>query len=218
MKDYGIEALGPIVFAAGVIQMFAGMLKIGQLFRSIAPAVVYGMLAGIGVLIFAAQFHVMVDDAPRSSGILNMLAIPEAIYKGAVPVEAKVHHLAALIGLTTIVTLVLWQKYAPSKLKWVPGALVGVGAATAMAHVQDLPIKYVDIPENLFSTLHLPTGGRVDKLTDFHILLAAGCTRLRRECRDAAFGECGRPDARRSEDELSTKKCFRRASATFLRA
>jgi len=132
------------------------------------------MLAGIGILIFAAQFHVMVDDSPRSSGILNMLAIPEAIYKGTVPAEDKVHHLAALIGLTTIVTLVLWQKYAPSKVKWVPGALVGVGAATLLAHLQDLPIKYVDIPENLFSTIHLPTAAAWAKLTDFHILLAAG--------------------------------------------
>jgi MFS superfamily sulfate permease-like transporter len=174
VKDYGIEVLGPIVLAAGVMQMIAGVLKVGQLFRSIAPAVVYGMLAGIGVLIFAAQFHVMVDDSPRSNGIQNMLAIPEAIYKGTVPVEDKVHHLAALIGLATIATLVLWQKFAPSKLRWMPGALMGVGLATIIAHLSDLPIKYVDIPDNLFSTLSLPTAAAFAKLTDFHILLAAG--------------------------------------------
>lgn len=174
VKDYGIEALAPIVLAAGVMQAIAGMLKVGQLFRSIAPAVVYGMLAGIGVLIFAAQFHVMVDDSPRSNGIQNMLAIPEAIYKGTVPVEEKVHHLAALIGLMTIVALVAWQKFAPAKLKWIPGALVGVGLATIFAHLSDLPIKYVDIPDSLFSTLHLPTAAAWMRLTDFHILLAAG--------------------------------------------
>ncbi len=173
VKDYGIEALGPIILAAGVMQMIAGTLKAGQLFRSIAPAVVYGMLAGIGVLIFAAQFHVMVDDAPRSSGILNMLAIPESIYKGAVPIEDKFHHLAALMGLTTIASLLLWQKFAPAKLKWIPGALVGVVVATALAQLQSLPIKYVDIPDDLFSTIHLPTAAAWGKLTDVHILLAA---------------------------------------------
>ena len=36
------------------------------------------MLAGIGVLIFAGQFHVMLDDTPRGSGIANLLALPEA--------------------------------------------------------------------------------------------------------------------------------------------
>ena len=55
---------------------------VGQWFRAVSPAVIHGMLAGIGVLIFASQFHVMVDDAPRGNGLENLMAIPEAIYKG----------------------------------------------------------------------------------------------------------------------------------------
>ena len=69
IREYGFAMLGPVILLAGVLQLVAGVLRIGQLFRYIAPAVVYGMLAGIGVLIFAAQFHVMVDDAPRANGI-----------------------------------------------------------------------------------------------------------------------------------------------------
>ena len=46
-------------------------------------AIVEGMLAGIGILILASQFHVMVDDTPKGSGIQNLLSIPEAIEKGA---------------------------------------------------------------------------------------------------------------------------------------
>ena len=173
IQEYGIETLGPIVVAAGVLQMVAGFFKVGQLFRSIAPAVVYGMLAGIGVLIFGAQFHVMVDDAPRTNGIRNLLAIPEAVYKGIMPSDDTVHHLAAIVGLTTIVVLFLWSKFAPSKLKWVPGALVGVGVGTAVAHGLGLPIKYVDTPDNLFSTLPMPSLGMFARLTDFHLLVAA---------------------------------------------
>ncbi|MEI9813177.1 MAG: SulP family inorganic anion transporter [Acidobacteriota bacterium] len=174
VKKYGLEVLGPIVVAAGVMQIIAGALRAGQLFRSIAPAVVYGMLAGIGVLILAAQFHVMVDDTPRSSGISNLLAIPEAIYKSIVPVEAKVHHLAALVGVATIVTMLLWQRFAPGRVKWVPAALVGVSVATVLAHAQNLPIKYVDLPDDLFSTLRLPSMGAWSLLKDYHILLSAG--------------------------------------------
>ena len=40
------------------------------------------MLAGIGVLIFASQFHVMVDDKPKENGIRNLISIPQAIAKG----------------------------------------------------------------------------------------------------------------------------------------
>ena len=38
-----------------------------------APAVVYGMLAGIGVLIVLSQVHVMFDTAPQPSGLQNLL-------------------------------------------------------------------------------------------------------------------------------------------------
>ena len=34
------------------------------------------MLAGIGVLIFASQFHVMLDYKPIGTGIQNLLGIP----------------------------------------------------------------------------------------------------------------------------------------------
>jgi MFS superfamily sulfate permease-like transporter len=173
IQEQGIEALGPIVLAAGIMQMGAGLLKVGQWFRSIAPAVVYGMLAGIGVLIFAAQFHVMVDDAPRTNGIRNLLAIPEAIYKGVMPSDDTVHHLAAIVGLVTIASLILWAKFAPSKLKWVPGALVGVGLGTAVAHLLGLEIKYVNIPDNLIGTLATPSLATFTKLADYKLLLEA---------------------------------------------
>src|SRR4051812_33844821 len=73
IQKHGFAALGPILVIAGVLQLAAGTLKVGQLFRAIAPAVVYGMLAGIGILIFGAQFHVMVDDKPRSNGLINLI-------------------------------------------------------------------------------------------------------------------------------------------------
>ena len=60
----------------------AGVFKLGQWFRAVSPAVIHGMLAGIGVLIFASQFHVMVDDKPKENGIRNLITIPQAIAKG----------------------------------------------------------------------------------------------------------------------------------------
>jgi len=157
VQKYGFESLGAIVIMAGVIQLAAGLLKVGQLFRAISPAVVHGMLAGIGVLIFAAQFHVMVDDKPRANGIQNLISIPSAVQKGVWPVDGSSHHLAAFIGLATILILIAWAKFAPKKLKWVPGALVAVLFSTAVAQAFGLPIRYVDLPENLFGNITLPT-------------------------------------------------------------
>ena len=44
-----------------LIQVVAGVFKLGGWFRAISPAVVHGMLAGIGVLIVVGQFHVLFD-------------------------------------------------------------------------------------------------------------------------------------------------------------
>jgi MFS superfamily sulfate permease-like transporter len=82
VQRFGLEMLGTIVLIAGLMQVTAGILKLGQWFRAVSPAVIKGMLAGIGVLIFASQFHVMVDDKPKGSGIQNLVTIPQAIWKG----------------------------------------------------------------------------------------------------------------------------------------
>lgn len=82
VQRFGLEMLGLIVLLAGLIQIAAGALRLGQWFRAVSPAVVKGMLAGIGVLIFASQFHVMLDDTPKGSGVKNLVTIPASIQKG----------------------------------------------------------------------------------------------------------------------------------------
>ncbi|MFY8048854.1 MAG: SulP family inorganic anion transporter, partial [Erythrobacter sp.] len=140
--------LGVVGLIAGALQLLAGVLKLGQWFRAISPSVIHGMLAGIGVLIFASQFHVMLDDAPRSGGLANIIAIPEAIIK-AIPVDGSVHHLAAMAGFITIVTIIAWNKFKPKSLALLPGPLLGVLIGTAFAFAFALPITLVELPANL---------------------------------------------------------------------
>ncbi len=82
VQKNGFEVLGLAVLVAGVFQFVAGILRYGRWFRAVSPAVIHGMLAGIGILILSSQFHVMVDDAPKGNGIQNLASIPEAIKKG----------------------------------------------------------------------------------------------------------------------------------------
>ena len=83
--SYALLALGVSVMIAGVLQFAAGQFRLGQWFRAVSPAVIEGMLAGIGVLIFASQFHVMFDHEARwgdhkAHGGLQLLAtIPDAV-------------------------------------------------------------------------------------------------------------------------------------------
>jgi len=81
IQQHGLEMMGPIVLLAGLFQLMGSALHLAQWFRVVSPAVVQGMLAGIGVLIVASQFHVMVDEQPRANGVQNLLAIPSSALK-----------------------------------------------------------------------------------------------------------------------------------------
>lgn len=173
VRNYGIEMLGPILLLAGLIQLLAGVFKFGKVFRVMSPAVIYGMLAGIGVLIFASQFHVMLIQKPRATGIENLISIPMSVVHAFVEADSINHLMAAAIGVTTLITLILWEKFKPQPLKLLPGTLIAVVVATAIANVMHLPIPYVDVPLNLSEVIQFPTFGRLIHLINPPILLAA---------------------------------------------
>ena len=121
-----------MLILAGAIQFVAGVFWLGGLFRSISPAVVHGMLAGIGALIVIGQFHILFDGRPLFSGLANLAVMPGRIL-GLDPLNMQAAELALLLGLVTIGTMLAWEKMRPASLKLVPGALLGVLAATLLA-------------------------------------------------------------------------------------
>lgn len=157
LQRHGAAGLGVIVLLAGLMQLVAGALRLGQWFRAVSPSVIHGMLAGIGVLIFASQFHVMVDDGPKGSGIQNLLSIPAAVARGVTPSNGSSNHLAAMIGLVTITTIVLWTRLAPKRFKALPAPLVAVCVGSVLAAALALPVRYVAVPANLWDAVTLPT-------------------------------------------------------------
>ncbi len=156
VEQYGLPALGVAVVCGGALQLIAGMAKVGRVFRAVSPAVIQGMLAGIGVLIFASQFHVMVDDAPRSTGWANLASIPESIAKGLFPVDGSTHHVAASIGVLSIVLIVTWERFRPKALHAVPGPLIAVLASASISQFVGLDIAHVVVPANMTENLNLP--------------------------------------------------------------
>jgi MFS superfamily sulfate permease-like transporter len=173
VQTYGWEKIGIIVLLAGGIQFVAGMLKFGQWFRAVSPAVIHGMLAGIGVLILVSQFHIMLDDKPREDGIANIIALPEAVWRGIVPTENASHDTAARVGILTIAILVFWKKLVPSRLKSVPAPLVAVVAATAVTVLLNLPVNQVTLPNNLTDAITLPAFSELTTWAAWQPLLIA---------------------------------------------
>jgi MFS superfamily sulfate permease-like transporter len=145
VQQYGVETLGIIVLLAGLLQMLAGSLKLGQWFRAVSPAVIHGMLAGIGVLIFASQFHVMLDHQPLGSGVRNLAAIPEAVWD--VVTRPDEHLVAGEIGLMTI--------------------------AVAVCTLLKLEVHYVEVPNSIMSVTVFPTLDMLKRVFEAPILIGA---------------------------------------------
>lgn len=156
VHESGLGALGVVLMMAGLLQAGAGLLRAGKWFRAISPAVVYGMLAGIGVLIIASQFHVAFDRAPKANGVVNLLAIPEALLEAVSGGQSGGHGAAAMIGLLSIAAIFGWNRIRPEALKYLPGALVAILIAGLLSLYFRLEIRYVSVPHDLLSALRMP--------------------------------------------------------------
>jgi MFS superfamily sulfate permease-like transporter len=147
VHEYGLAGLGVVTFLAGAMQLVAGLGKLGRAFQAVPPAVVHGLMAGFAVIIFASQFHVMLDDAPRATPLENLLAIPWAVWDAAVARDGS--HQAAILGCLTIAILLAYKPLAPACLRGIPASLVAVAAATLTAWLGDLPVARVPLPDSL---------------------------------------------------------------------
>jgi carbonic anhydrase len=153
VQQFGIPLLGAIVVAAGALQILLGSARVARAAMAISPAVIHGMLAGIGVQIALAQLHIVLGGTPQSSAIQNVAELPRQV--------ATLHTQSALLGVATLVMLVLWPKLPARWGKVVPAALVAVALGTAVATLLGVEVARVELPRNLrdaFMLPALPTG------------------------------------------------------------
>lgn len=177
-ENHALEVLGLSVLLAGCFQLVAGKLGLARWFRAVSPAVIKGMLAGIGALILISQLHVMLDTAPTwngrpaQGGLQHLAALPAAFAK-MFDVDNRQHFQAAMTGVLTIVLVVVWPKIAPHRVRHLPGSLVAVVAAAALAAWLEFPVLRLAVPDNVASEITLPSANAFSHLIDSSVLVSA---------------------------------------------
>ncbi|WP_058043780.1 SulP family inorganic anion transporter [Streptomyces roseifaciens] len=141
VQEFGLGALGAIVLATGLAQIALGAVRFGRWFRAISVAVVQGMLAGIGLVLFFGQLYTMAGIKQPRSGVDKIVGIPGLIADIATD---RATLTAFAVGAGTIVILVLWKK-VPAKAQALPGPLVAVALATAVTALGGLDIANVEV-------------------------------------------------------------------------
>ncbi|MFM9966206.1 MAG: SulP family inorganic anion transporter [Planctomycetaceae bacterium] len=171
-RTHGYDKVGLIVLIAGIIQLVAGVFKLGQWFRAVSPPVIQGMLSGIGVLIFGSQFHIMLDGKPLGGGVKNLVGIPLAAWNGVLTPKGVSG--PAIVAIATLLILLFWKSVVPKKLKIVPAPLVAVIVATLIATFAHLEMKRVDLPARLLDAVQWPSIAGLESWHDWRTILAAG--------------------------------------------
>ncbi|MFJ4617451.1 bifunctional SulP family inorganic anion transporter/carbonic anhydrase [Streptomyces sp. NPDC088812] len=138
---YGWRTTCAITVLAGLAQLGLGCLRVARSALAVSPAIVHGMLAGIGVTIAVAQLHIVLGGSPQSSVLDNVRALPAQL--------AALHPAAVAVSALTLVLLLLWPRLpgrAGRLLRTLPAALVAVAVATATAALADLTQPRVELP------------------------------------------------------------------------
>ncbi|WP_367124605.1 bifunctional SulP family inorganic anion transporter/carbonic anhydrase [Streptomyces phytohabitans] len=144
---YGWRATCALTVVAGLAQLALGFLRVARSALAVSPAIVHGMLAGIGVTIALAQVHIVLGGDPAESAIDNALALPGQL--------ADPHPAALTVSTVTVVVLLGWprlrQRWAPGGVlgkvvRGVPAALAAVTLATAVAVLSGMSVPLVHLP------------------------------------------------------------------------
>ncbi|MDX8055669.1 SulP family inorganic anion transporter [Lentzea sp. BCCO 10_0798] len=151
VAKHGIAELGVIVLGAGLLQILLGVLRCGTWFRAISPAVVQGMLAGIGLVLIVGQLYPLMGGTQPSGTWAKLVGLPELTVR-ALTTPAGLTALG--VGVLTIIVTVLWQR-TPPRLSVLPGVLVGVVVATAVSVIAGFDLHRIEVG-SLHDELRLP--------------------------------------------------------------
>ncbi|MGF0171167.1 bifunctional SulP family inorganic anion transporter/carbonic anhydrase [Streptomyces sp. Marseille-Q5077] len=141
IQRYGWRTTCAITVLAGLAQLGLGFVRVARSALAVSPAIVHGMLAGIGVTIAVAQLHIVLGGTPHSSVLDNMRELPAQL--------AGVHAAALSVSALTLVLLLAWPRI-PGRtgglLRKVPAPLVAVAGASTTASFAGLSLPKVDLP------------------------------------------------------------------------
>lgn len=141
VAQYGLQGVFFACFAAGVLMLAAGLLKLGRLISFIPMPVIMGFTSGIAIIIAMGQIDNFFGTASQGSSNLEKL-----LSYGRLGFHPNWQ--AVGIGLLVVFIMLVWPKKWGTKI---PGSLVGIIAAAVAAALLGLDHLAVvgDIPRTL---------------------------------------------------------------------
>jgi MFS superfamily sulfate permease-like transporter len=172
MQQGFLYTLAAIVIS-GIVMIILGFLRLGSLGDFFPSSAIQGMLAAIGIGIFAKQIHVMFGNPDAKGSIIDLLLqIPEGIINFIKTDNSSVFY-AGLVGIISLLIMIFYNKIRNRYLKLIPApmwiVILSVGLYfyfdyfSASAYPIDKSLL-IDLPDDILSNFAFPDFGKIYKM------------------------------------------------------
>jgi len=176
MGDGSGQAFNYILAAfviSGAIQVVLGLLKLGRVADIFHSSVIHGILAAIGIIIFAKQIHVALGTYSKSPSIIQNL-IDAVLYL------PKANPFVVIISLVGIILLLFHSKISYKFFHILPTPMWVIALSIPFAYAFNFftphmisffgkaykvgPELLLDMPNNIMDSILFPNFGKIDTI------------------------------------------------------
>ncbi|WP_158837785.1 SulP family inorganic anion transporter [Polaribacter sp. L3A8] len=169
MQQGFLYTLAAIVIS-GVIMIILGFLRMGSLGDFFPGSAIQGMLAAIGIGIFAKQIHVMFGNLDAKGSIIELLIqVPEGILN-LIQTDNSSMFYAGLVGIVSLLIMIFYSKIRNRYFQLIPAPMWIVVLSVGMYYYFDLisaspyPIDkslLIALPNDVLSNFAFPDFGKI---------------------------------------------------------
>ena len=161
------------VVVSGAIQVVLGLLKLGRLADIFHSSVIHGLLAAIGIIIFAKQIHVALGTYSKSPSIIQNLV-------DAVKYLPQANPFVVIISLAGLLLLLFHSKISYRFFHFLPAPMWVIALSIPFVYAFNFfeqhtlsffgkayevgPHLLLDIPDNIMDSVLHPNFGKIDTI------------------------------------------------------
>jgi MFS superfamily sulfate permease-like transporter len=158
------------IVISGVIMIILGFLRLGSLGDFFPASAIQGMLAAIGIGIFAKQIHVMFGNLNAKGSIIDLLLqVPQGIIDLIKTDNSSVFY-AGLVGVISLLIMVFYSKIRNRFFQLIPAPMwivvlsVGLYYYFDVFSTADYPIDkrlLINLPDDILSNFAFPDFSKI---------------------------------------------------------
>ncbi len=161
------------VVVSGGLQVLLGLLKMGRFAEVFHSAVIHGILAAIGIIIFAKQIHIAMGTTPNADNIVGTII-------DAFRQVGNINPFVGIISLTGLLLLVFHSKISYKLFHFIPAPMWVLVLSIPFVYAFDFfqthswhlfgreyhvgPELLIQIPDNILDAIAHPNFSKIDTL------------------------------------------------------